>query len=114
MEIFAKRLRERAKQLALSDAEVARRVGLAERRYGHYVRGSREPDFATLLRICSALGVTPNDLLGPAEPRRLAGKERWIARVLTAAQLLSPEDVKLAARQVEVLLDCRRSQLRKA
>jgi transcriptional regulator with XRE-family HTH domain len=53
MDLFAKRLRERARQLQLSDAEVARRAGLAERRYGHYVRGMREPDYATLVRICA-------------------------------------------------------------
>jgi transcriptional regulator with XRE-family HTH domain len=63
MDLFAKRLRERARQLELTDAEVARRAGLSERRYGHYVRGARQPDFQTLVRICAALDTTPNDLL---------------------------------------------------
>jgi len=35
MDVFAKRLRTRARELGLSDAEVARRAGLTERRYGH-------------------------------------------------------------------------------
>src|SRR6266851_10261829 len=63
MDFFAKRLRARARELELSDAEVARRAGLAERRYGHYVRGTRAPDFTTLLRISAVLDATPNDLL---------------------------------------------------
>ena len=36
-------------QLGLSDAEVARRAGLSERRYGYYATGEREPNLATLL-----------------------------------------------------------------
>ena len=64
MEIFAKRLQERAKQLGISNAEAARRVGLEERRYAHYASGRREPDLATLKSISEALGITPNWLLG--------------------------------------------------
>jgi transcriptional regulator with XRE-family HTH domain len=63
MHDFAHRLRERARELELSDAEVARRAGLSERRYGYYATSEREPNLATLIRICEVLGVTPNDLL---------------------------------------------------
>ncbi len=58
------RLQARARELGLSDAEVARRLGLAQGRYSNYVTGTREPDFATFVRICSALGITPNEVLG--------------------------------------------------
>ena len=51
MRIFAQRIRERARELGLSDAEVARRAGLSERRYGYYATGEREPNLATLVRI---------------------------------------------------------------
>lgn len=107
METFAKRLRERARQLELSDAEVARRAGLAERRYGHYVRGTREPDFATLMRICAVLDATPNDLLLSKPMPRLATHDRWLTRLLTIARKLDANDVKLAARQVEVIAELR-------
>ena len=40
-------IRERARELGLSDAEVARRAGLSERRYGYYATGEREPNLAT-------------------------------------------------------------------
>lgn len=63
MELFATNLRKRAEELGLSNAEVARRAGLSERRYGNYVSGRREPDLATLVRIASVLGTTPNELL---------------------------------------------------
>lgn len=65
MRVFAERIRERARELGLSDAEVARRAGLSERRYSYYAKGEREPNLATLLLICDVLAATPNDLLLP-------------------------------------------------
>lgn len=107
MERFAKRLRERARELEFSDAEVARRAGLAERRYGHYVRGVREPDFDTLLRICAVLDVTPNDLLIRSERATPDDHERWLSRLNATAQKLETEDLRLAVRQIEALFEHR-------
>lgn len=109
MERFAKRLRERARELELSDAEVARRAGLAERRYGHYVRGVREPDFETLLRICDVLDLTPNDLLITAELVAPAAHDRWLSRLNATARKLETDDLRLAVRQIEALLEHRAS-----
>ncbi len=58
------RLRARARELGLSDAEVARKAGLTATRYGHYVNDIREPDLATVVRICRVLGMRPDELLG--------------------------------------------------
>ena len=58
------RMRERCLQLGISEAEAARRSGISARRFSFYVNEQREPDFATLLSICRALDVTPNDLFG--------------------------------------------------
>lgn len=109
MDIFASRLRQRARQLELSDAEVARRAGLTERRYGHYVRGVREPDFATLLRICAVLEQTPNDLLLAADPRRPSVHDRWLSRLSSVGRKLDTEHLKIAVHQVEVLLSAGKS-----
>jgi len=63
MEGLGKRLRFRAQELGLSDAEVARRAGLTATRYGHYVTDYREPDLVTLVRVCRVLGIRPDELL---------------------------------------------------
>ena len=54
MDVFARKLKERADQLGISSAEAARRCELDERRYGHYASGRREPDLATLTKIARA------------------------------------------------------------
>ncbi|MBR0796861.1 helix-turn-helix transcriptional regulator [Bradyrhizobium jicamae] len=108
MDLFAKRLRELARQLELSDAEVARRAGLSERRYGNYVRGAREPDFATFLRICAVLNVTPNEVL-LGVPSRQSTHDRWLTRLISAGQQLAASDLKLAVRLIEVLVQDRRA-----
>ncbi|AWZ01281.1 helix-turn-helix protein [Rhodobiaceae bacterium] len=64
MRNLAKNLKKRAKELGLSDAEIARRTGLPTRRYGHYATGYREPNLDTLMAICEVLDVSPNQLLG--------------------------------------------------
>lgn len=52
---LAKNLKKRAKELVLTDAEIARRTGLPVRRYGHYATGYREPNLDALMVICDAL-----------------------------------------------------------
>jgi transcriptional regulator with XRE-family HTH domain len=60
---FAENLRRRAAALKLSNAEVARRAGLLERRYGNYITGEREPDLKGLVRIAAVLQTSIDDLL---------------------------------------------------
>ena len=111
MQAFQTRLRQRAKSLGLSDAEVARRAGLSERRYGHYVAGEREPNLATLVRISEVLALTPNDLLLP-EPLTAPENERGglEARFQSAINSLERDDLELALRQVECLISHRLSK----
>ncbi len=63
MQGIGDRLKARATELGLSGAEVARRAGLTATRYGHYLQDIREPDLATLVRICRVLGLSPDVLL---------------------------------------------------
>ncbi|MBY3383221.1 helix-turn-helix domain-containing protein [Rhizobium laguerreae] len=105
MDILSKRLRERAEQLGISNAEAARRVGLDERRYAHYVGNRREPDLATLLRIASSLGTTPNWLLGVTEPTdAVAGTSELLERFANAANGMTLEELQLCIIQAEAIV----------
>ena len=71
---YGERLRSRARELNLSDAEVARRLGLEQARYSRYVNGLREPDLRTFARICAVLSTTPDAILGVSAPARDAAE----------------------------------------
>jgi len=104
MEILAQRLKEKAKQLGISNAAVARRVGLEERRYAHYVAGRREPDLATLAKIATELGTTPNHLLGVDD--NFASDEkvnRLVNRFVHAATNMSADELELCVVQAEAI-----------
>ena len=106
MQQFGQRLRHRALELGLSDAEVARRAGLSERRYGNYVVGRREPDFQTLERICTALATTPNELLGfGSDGTSEQGSNGQHDRVMSAVKSLDPNALSLATKFVEMLVE---------
>ena len=104
MEVFAENLRRRATELGLSNAEVARRIGLAERRYANYVIGRREPDLATLVRIADILGMTVDDLLRPTGTARKATvTDDLRTRLQLAAKVLDQRDLQSVVVQVEAL-----------
>ena len=115
MEGIGNRLRSRALQLGLSDAEVARRAGLTATRYGHYVNDYREPDLATLVRICRVLGLRPEELLAYDEPGG-AGDEltERRRRVVAFAETMDAQTLDLAIPVMQALAatsDLRKSSL---
>jgi len=99
------KLRERAKQLGISNAEVARRAGLDERRYAHYASGRREPDLATLVLIAKTLETTPNWLLGFANPSREdSNVTALIERFANAANGMSKQEIEMCVIQAEAVV----------
>lgn len=88
------RMKARARELGLSDTKIAERAGLAQTRYAAYTIDKYEPDLGTLLRICHALRLSPNDLLGWTEG---GGDESAGLRCRIAANLsaLGPDMLKV-------------------
>jgi transcriptional regulator with XRE-family HTH domain len=103
MKLFSTRLRKRAEDLEISNAEAARRVGLAERRYANYTAGEREPDLATVARIAKALETTPDYLLGFGEIPDTGKRSKVISRMNSAAQMLPDSELELVTVQLEAL-----------
>lgn len=104
MDVLAQNLRARGRELGLADAEIARRCGLSQARYQHYVVGRRTPDFQTFLRICDVLGTTPNALLG-FEPSMevLSERARLLNRAEVALRSLPDDRLQMAVRLVDSL-----------
>ena len=104
MDGIGSRLRARGRALGLSDAEIARRLGFGPSRYTNYVSDLREPDFATLLRICALLETTPNDLLGVEQPAASRpGPEALREQISVAVATMDDDMLQLAATVMSTL-----------
>lgn len=102
MDAFANNIRKRAAALNLSNAEVARRAGLSERRYGNYAIGRREPDLATLRRIAEVLGSSVDDLLRETgDDSSFDLRQSLTLRLVAAAATLPASDIEMVVIQVE-------------
>jgi transcriptional regulator with XRE-family HTH domain len=101
---FIQRLQTRARELGLSDAAVAERLGMTPARYTSYVKGRAERDAIALARLCRALRFAPNDLLGYRGPRitKLPPSEE-LRRIATAAESLTPKTRRVAVSIVAAL-----------
>lgn len=108
MEPFATNLRRRAELLGITNAEVARRAGLTDRRYGNYVTGRREPDLSTLVRIATVLSISVDELIGMAPEKDVKTAEEIFQERINAALLaLKEEDLGRLAVMVEALASSR-------
>ena len=104
MQHFAMSLRKRAQELGLAHAEVARRAGLSERRFGNYVTGRREPDLATLVKIAEVLGTNPTELLmGQGAGAKASAADLARQRIEAAVGTLGKEDLDRVAVMIEAL-----------
>lgn len=64
---FGERLRNTRERQKLTQTELARKSGLTPAAISQLEAGLREPNFSTIVSLASALGTTPNDLMGIEE-----------------------------------------------
>ncbi len=75
--IFREKLRERRRAAGLSQAELARRVGVTERTIQNYELGSRKPQQMDIVRrLSEELGCPMEYLLGTADTHIVEAYER--------------------------------------
>ncbi len=82
----------------LTQAEVARRVGVQLEVYGRIERGEMFPSVPTLRRICVALEIPSDELLGLDAPQSSS-----LRRLVSAARGLRHSQVRLLHRLAESL-----------
>ncbi len=63
LDIIGNNLYKFRKSIGLTQAEVAEKADLSDRTYADIERGSVTMRVDSLLKICSALKITPNDIL---------------------------------------------------
>lgn len=91
---FARRLRAlRVPRGFRTARSLARTLEIDENRYTRYERAEVEPDLDMIRRICDALGVSPSDLLGPADP--VDGPDGTAPGPHTLSQAVASEPVNI-------------------
>ena len=101
---FGERLKARARELGLSDAEIARRLNLSHGRYNHYANNVNEPDLATLKRIAAVLQTRPDDLLGVEQTPARGSKGDLRTRISLLAASMDLPTLKAAILLMETLI----------
>ena len=74
------------KRLGMTQAEVADAAGLSDRTYADIERGTANMRIETLLRICEALHITPDEALTEDAPTLTARQEEIWSRFESLSQ----------------------------
>ncbi len=88
------------KRMGLTQAEVAEAAGLADRTYADIERGSVNMRIETILRICSVLHITPDEILTEDKPS-IAARQAELWQRLNAC---TPRDRETALSLLQVYL----------
>lgn len=89
------------KRSGLTQAEVAFAAGLSDRTYADIERGTVNMRIETILRICSVLHITPDEVLTVDTPS-ISSKQDEILKRLDAC---SPKDKETALALLKVFLE---------
>jgi transcriptional regulator with XRE-family HTH domain len=97
---FAERLRNTRERQKLTQSELGRRSGLSPAAISQLEAGLREPTFSTIVSLASALGTTPNDLMGLEE----GSPDPSIAGLFRNLKKMSPDDFEKVKSYAQFLL----------
>lgn len=100
MRVIGNRLLRVRKQMGMTQSEVAERAGLADRTYAEIERGTVNMRIETILRICSVLHITPDEILTQSDTEASVRQ----AEVLARLEACNPKDKETALRLLEVYL----------
>lgn len=64
--MMGSKIRNFRRKKGLTQEELAEAAGLSASFMGHIERGTRIASLDTVVKLCAALGITPNDLLSDA------------------------------------------------
>ncbi len=88
------------KKVGMTQVEVAEAAGLAGRTYADIERGTVNMRVETILRICEALHITPDEILTRDDAEMTAHQEELLARL----NACNPKDKETALKLLHVYL----------
>lgn len=100
---WGERLKERAREMGLSDSAVARLLDMPQRRYSAYANETRAPDYRTLVAICRVLRTSPDAVLGFVPHPPLGPAEGMEVRVRAVLLAMKPAERERALSVLEAM-----------
>lgn len=94
--VMGQRIRRYRVRKRLTQEQLAEFAGISASFMGHIERGSRVASLDTVMKICSALGVTPNDLL---EEDASVSTVKWPDMISISPQRLPGDMAEWLSRQ---------------
>ena len=88
------------KRMGMTQVEVAEAAGLSSRTYADIERGTVNMRVETILRICEALHITPDEILTQSNTELTAQEEK----ILTRLNACNSKDKETALRLLNVYL----------
>jgi transcriptional regulator with XRE-family HTH domain len=108
---FGARLRELRIAAGYTQQEIAQEVGVSRRMIAYYEGETERPPAALLPAFAAALGVSTDELLGVATPRKRAAKpDRRLQRRMQQIERMNPREKRQALQLLDALIE--REQLR--
>ena len=88
------------KRMGMTQSEVAEAAGLSDRTYADIERGTVNMRIETILRICDALHITPNEILTENDSNYVSKQDEILQRLDSC----SPKDKETALKLLSVYL----------
>ncbi len=88
------------KRMGMTQAEVAEKAGLSDRTYADIERGTVNMRIETILRICNALHITPDEILTDDDTSASLRQDALIQRL----NACNPKDKETALQILSVFL----------
>ncbi len=103
-ESFGKRLARLRKAMGLSQNDLARETGISQRMIAHYEVNDGNPPLHTFHKLCKALEVTADQLLGLEKTRKEPAKDNRLRRSIAEIEKLPVPQRKEVARYLDTFL----------
>ena len=98
--VIGERLYRIRKRFGLTQLEVATKAGISEKTYAQFERGTLNVRLETILQICTALHITPDEIIA-ANPSYASARE---TEILARLHACNPHDKETALRLLETYL----------
>jgi transcriptional regulator with XRE-family HTH domain len=109
---FGARLSELRKAAGYTQQELAQEVGVSRRMIAYYEGETERPPTTLLPALADALGITTDELLGVAAPKKGLKPDTRLKRRMQQIEKMNPKEKRQVLQLIDAFIE--REQLRKA